>query len=210
MIGKKGTFSLKNFIIVSTVNHHEKNLALEFKTSLTNMKQLEEWTSLKFGKLLFDTDSDNWYDSNELNYRIIGKKQIVFLIEDTDKELFGYYFNPEIPEKYHEYIPTDMNSFHFNLYSNGRLPKPMKFSIKETTKNGICLSIKTTDDLIFLGEITLKKESCKEQSSCVQDDKKFAYCWYVNALCGKSRKCNSKKIEQKNFTPERIIVIEMI
>ena len=53
--------------------------------------QLEQWTNKKCGEVIFDSDKDNWSkDTSVFNERIIGKKQLVFLIEDSEGEKFGY------------------------------------------------------------------------------------------------------------------------
>ena len=76
-----------------------------------------EWTGLKWGETLFDSNVDNWSkDTSVLNERIIGKKQLVFIIEDDRGEIFGYYMNTEVIEKYCERQETDLKSFHFNLH----------------------------------------------------------------------------------------------
>ena len=63
--------------------------------------QLEEWTSLKCGAVLFDSNNDNWNrDTSVFCDKIIGKKQMIFLIEDTDGEKFGYYLDTEIKNHY--------------------------------------------------------------------------------------------------------------
>ena len=110
----------------------------ELKQKNSNhLKQLEEWTELKCCDLLFDSEIDNWLKYySVLNERIIGKKQLVFVIENENGEIFGYYLNTEIIEEYKNH-ETDLNSFHFNLQSNGRLEKPMKFEIKDFTKGYI-------------------------------------------------------------------------
>ena len=98
---------------------------------------LEEWTRLKCSHVIFNSDIDNWSkDTSVLNDRIIGKKQIAIIIEDEDGEIFGYYCNPKIIDYYYkslrlEQAKTDPKSFEFNLESNGRLDKPMKFEIKD-------------------------------------------------------------------------------
>ena len=124
-------------------------------------KQLEEWTSLKCSEILFDSDVDNWPEEPPiLNERIIGKKQLAFIIEDIDGEIFGYYCNTQIVEQYG--FPgqeTDNKSFHFNLQSNGRLKQPMKFEIKNLIFGGIRLYQKSTISLIKLGDIKLAKKN---------------------------------------------------
>ena len=49
--------------------------------------------------IVFDSDVHDWsLNTSELNERIIGKKQIVFLIEDENGEIFGHYLDPELEE----------------------------------------------------------------------------------------------------------------
>ena len=55
---------------------------------------------MKHSDIIFDSILKNLSPySSEFNERIIGKKQLVFLIEDTDGEKFGYYLNTEVIEK---------------------------------------------------------------------------------------------------------------
>ena len=73
-----------------------------YHLSANEKNQLEEWTGLKCSDIVFDSDVDNWsVRTSVFNERIIGKKQLVFLIEDKDEgEKFGYYLNTEVVEKY--------------------------------------------------------------------------------------------------------------
>ena len=169
--------------------------------------QLEEWTNKRCCGVVFDSDIDNWNENTSLlNEKIIGKKQLVFLIEDEDGEKFGYYLNNEIVEKYEERIPTDYQSFHFNLFSNGRLYQPMKFEIKNTVKGGYVLYNNSYDNLISCGNMSLYKQNNKGQSHCIQDDSNFDYKGIQKALCGK---IGSWDDGNKLFTPIRIIVLQM-
>ena len=176
--------------------HIEDMISLEYKY------QLEDWTRLKCSDILFDSYIDDWnYYSTTLNERIIGKNQLVFLIEEDDDEIFGYYLNSKVIESYDEEMETDLESFHFNLQSNGRLQGPMMFEIQDT-RDGYELFIGDKPNLISLGDIRLYKYS-GIGSYCVQNDWKFDYCGIENALCGKT-------IGFKlNFVPKRIIVIQM-
>ena len=116
-------------------------------------KQIEEWTSLKCLDILFDSNVDNWsHHTSVFDKRIIGKKQLVFLIEDDRGEKFGYYLNTKIVEKYYTRIKTDNKSFEFNLESNGRLKHPMKFEIINL-RGGYHLFEKSHKYLIWLGNI---------------------------------------------------------
>lgn len=186
--------------------------------SLSEKKQLEEWTSLKCSNILFDSNSDDYSEETSIfNDKIIGKSKLVFLIEDTNGEKFGYFEHSEIVEKlnnddYYEIMETDEESFHFNLKSNGRLSLPMKFEIKETYF-GYQLFKKDAISLIEIGNISLNKNGDLTESEnsssddsdrfnpgeceCEQDER-FDYRDIENALCGKSV-----------FIPKRIIVIQM-
>ena len=166
-------------------------------------QQLEEWTSLKCGEIIFDSNVDDWsQETTVFAKRIIGKKQLVFLIEDEVGEIFGYYLNTEIIVKYDYWQKTDSKSFEFILQSkNNRLKQPMKFEIKKLKKGGIFLCDKSDYDLIWLGEIVLRKENNKNLSFCCQNEDRFDYHGFEKALCG--------KIYPKNFTLKRILVIQM-
>ena len=168
-----------------------------------HQKQLEEWTSLKCKEILFDSILDDWSDKTSVfNERIIGKSKLMFLIEDEDGEIFGYYFNTRVEDNYDEYQSTDFKSFHFNLQSNGRLSNPMKFEIKDLKKGGIYLYEKSHDKLIRLGNIRLAKEMKKNESMYFEIIYHFDYHGIKNALCGKI-------CDEKTFTPKRILVIQM-
>ena len=151
----------------------QQNVEELTKYNLTNesVKQLEEWTSLQCGEILFDTNIDNWSKTTSVfNERIIGKSKLAFVIKDEDGEIFGYYFNTQVIEKYWKFgesnrQETDIKSFKFNLQSkNNRLDKPMKFEIKDLKYGGIVLVEKSNDYLIWLGNIGLCKENKKKPS----------------------------------------------
>ena len=70
---------------------------MKYNLDYEEMKQLEEWTSLKCTDVLFDSFTDNWSENiTDFDERINGKKQILFLIEDEDREKFGYYLNTKV------------------------------------------------------------------------------------------------------------------
>ena len=61
--------------------------------------------------------------------------------------------------------------------------------------------------LIWLGNIWLRKENCKNKSYCYQDEDRFDYHGIKNALCGKTYYYDFGSKGQ--FTPQRILVIQM-
>ena len=186
----------------------EKLIQKNTKYNLTSdkVKQLEEWSGLKCGNILFDSDVDNWkQNSSVFNERIIGKKQLTFLIEDEDKEKFGYYLNTQVVGKYCEDIPTDVKSFEFNIESNGRLKTPLKLEMLKSFWGGYQLWEKSKERLISLGDIQIYKENKKNTSYCIQNNT-FNYHDIDKALCGKIGSLNGgEKIKVK-----RIIVIQMV
>ena len=200
----------------------EKTWYTIYGLTLSQKNQLEEWTRLKFGEILFDSNIDNWSWENGpsvLNERILDKYKLAFIIEDSDGEIFGYYHDSVVYERFDhwkEYMRSYTNSysFHFNLQSNGRLPKPMKFEIKDVERGGICLS--DGEFLIHIGDISLYKEDSKEFSLCNQNEYRFDYHGIKNALCGKSGEFVQEddsihyEWEGNEFTPIRIFVIQMV
>ena len=64
------------------------------------LKQIEQWTGLKCLETLFDSDKDNWKMRTSVFSKCVkGKKQIVFIIEDTEGEKFGFFMNSEISKE---------------------------------------------------------------------------------------------------------------
>ena len=108
------------------------------------VKQLEEWTGLECGEILFDSTVDNWSkETTVFNERILGKKQLSFLIEDEDGEKFGYYLNTEVIEKYGYYQETDSKSFKFNLQSKNEKNQSHCYQSEDTfdyhgIENALC------------------------------------------------------------------------
>ena len=180
--------------------------------NLVNKKhidQLEEWTSLKCSEILFDSNIDDWaHETSVFNDRIVGKKQLTFLIENEDDEIFGYYSNTKLIKLYRRQ-ETDSKSFHFNLQTkNNRINQSMKFKIKDSKNSGIWLWKADSDYLIKMGDIYLFKENMKNESSCLQHENAFNYQGIENALCGKIIQKENNKLKGC-FTPKRIIVIQM-
>ena len=185
-------------------------------------KQIEEWTRMKYNGIIFNSDVDNWsIYTSVFNKRISQKKQLIFLIEDTDGNIFGYYLNTQFDDNIFHCgmsAESDSKTFHFNLQTKYyRLPGPMKFEIKDSEtrgykmfdywnfqkSGGYCCFSNNHESLITLGDIHLFKENDKNQSYCNQDGKTFNYYGIENALRGYQSRYNNK------FIPKRILVIQM-
>ena len=182
--------------------------------------QLEEWTSKKCCEIVFDSIVDNWnVNTSVFNERVFGKKQLAFIIEDLDGEIFGYYLNTRIIDRHenisNDPIPTDWKSFHFNLQSkNNRLSQPMKFEIKNPKCGHTLYETSNQTGLVWIGQIVLCKENNRQESLCLQLDDKdgnnnfFDFNGINNALCGKSFMTPNDE-KGSCFVPKRIIVIQM-
>ncbi|BFU19242.1 trichohyalin, putative [Entamoeba histolytica] len=167
------------------------------------IKQIEEWTERRINNILFDSDKDDWNKNTSVfDQRIKNKEHIIIIIEDSRGNRFGGYVNSKI-DKYDYYI-KDSKSFLFSLESKGRIEGMKKFDIKDQ-EFAFCLHNQSHDYLFvfgfgYFGDICVYKENDKKESSCKQQS--FEYEGIRKALCGKEH--------PKRFTPERIIVIEMI
>ena len=169
-------------------------------------KQLEEWTSMKIDCVVFDSTKDNWReDTSVFHKKIEGKKNLIFLIEETKGNKFGYYLSTKIEEGVvNKWVPTDTNSFLFNLKSQNRLKTMMKYEIRKD-RFGYKMFDLADDCLVNLGDrmaICLFKENKKFESYCFQDGRFFNYHGVDDALVGKTG-------YDECFVPSRIIVIQM-
>ena len=181
-----------------------KGEAIQKMITVEEYDIIQQWTERKFGEVLFDTKKDNWKEvTSVFHTKIIGKGDLLFVIEDTFGNKFGYYSTTKIqPNKFMEWVKADPNTFLFSLNSNGRIDKPMKFEIINQ-RNGYQLFPPNDYKLIWFGgkAINVLKAGHKGLSTCTQNDSSFDYHGYQNALCGKEGSFG--------WTPKRIIVVQM-
>ena len=93
-----------------------------------SIEKIEEWTGKIIKSIVFDSDQDNWESGEEFSRYIIGKSNLLFMIDDMENNRFGGYISSTITEA-DSYV-TDPNAFIFSLRSNRRLSQPTKFKIK--------------------------------------------------------------------------------
>ena len=175
------------------------------------IEQLEEWTQKKYNKTVFDSDIDDWsIDSSLFDSKIIGNNHLAFIIHDHQGEIFGYYLNTTVHDQYEERIRTDKETFTFNLESNGRLGKAMKFEIEDEYGGGYFLFDKTSEYLINLGSLYLCKEENKDECyyEPQNDEFNFNYHSIPNALCGKNSGGFSSYVQM--FSLRRLLVLNFI
>ena len=161
---------------------------------------LSQWTNKTIKEELFDSTLHNWSrETSVFDDKIIGKKNLLFIIEDETNNLFGYYLSTEIPPEYDTCIETTTESFFFTLETNGRIEHPMKFELIETW-GGYRLGSKNDKWLIAFGNyaVIVGKEDKKYKSECRQYDDEINYHGISYPFCGSYA-----------FKPKRIVVFQM-
>ena len=187
-------------------NIKEKQDAIQAMLDTKECKQLEEWTKMKIDYVLFDSRKDNWReDTSVFHEKLKEKSNLIFLIESTCGNKFGYYLSTSIhPTIVNRWVETDDRSFLFNIKSDNRLKNMMKFEIRKG-RFGYKMFDLADDCLINLGDrmaICLFKDNRKHESYCFQDGRFFNYHGVDEALVGKTG-------YDECFVPARIIVIQM-
>ena len=184
------------------------DLIPEYGLRIDQIEQLEKWTKLRCGEVIFNSVIDKWSRQiSTFDKKVKGKKQVLFLIEEIHGEIFGYYLNTEVKQTFDAYgrsiqTTTDNKSFEYNLVSNGRLKKPLKYEIINLELGGHKIYDRSDDRLIQIGNISLYKEEFKEEcSSLSQTDDIFNYHKVKNPL--------HRRSEMRLFSPKRFLVIQM-
>ena len=95
-----------------------------------SIESIERWTHKKIKSIVFDSDIDNWNSGREFSEYIIGKSNLLFMIDDVENNRFGGYISSQITNS--DIYINDSNAFIFSLKSNGRLNQPMKFPISSS------------------------------------------------------------------------------
>ena len=155
-------------------------------------------------KLFFDSDKDNWaVGTCVFGSRVMNRSDLAFVVEDTEGNKFGEYLQSEITG----YGTTirDENAFLFSLTSNGRMNGMMKFEIK---KNCVGRAFKMWDDedlcsFGFNSSDVFVKKSDRKSESYVKYDRTFDFQGINTGL-------TSSSTGHTNFTPNRIVVIQMV
>ena len=168
--------------------------------------QIEEWTQKRCNDILFDSNVHNWNENiSEFDSNILNKSNLIFIVEDTNDNSFGYYFNGTVDQC--DCFIKAQGSFLFSLKSNGRVEQGMtKFEEKQETK-GFYLCNKHGLRLFSIQNgIYVNKQMNKNESYVKQLSNNYDFHGITQSFHEQMRENgNSCK-----FTPRRIIVIEMI
>ena len=215
---EKTFFEIKHIIVIQMIQSEEIENINEIKdknndnTFSHHKTELEQLLNMKIESLLFDSQKDDWnINTSTFDSNIINKKQLAFLIQDTNENIFGCYIDALIDS--HVYLVDkdwkgkmihDPKSCVFSLYSNERIQKPMKFNIKQGYENwAFQLYQKEWGALFSVGsgnDICVKKQERSNKCYCKQAS--FDYHGIENALIGGNQ-------QKMGFCLQRILVYQM-
>jgi hypothetical protein len=166
-------------------------------------EQLEQWTNKRCGEVVFDSDKDDWNQNTSVfDSRVSNKSNLVFIVEDTINNKYGYYFNGTI-NQYESFIKAN-GSFLFSLKSNGRVNGMHKFEEKDKSR-GFYLYKKSDTCLFYIHSgIYIHKENNKNRSWVYEDSNVHEYHGITKALHPDLRDGSSVE-----FIPKRFVVIQM-
>ena len=191
---------------------NEKERFNQFKSVLTfeEMTQLEEWTGMKCSEVLFDSNKDNWeHEKCTFGEKVMNRSNMLFIVEDSAGEKFGGYINKKVDhystysdgfEKNRSSSLNDPKSFLFNIKSNGRLSKMMKFDIIKSSDALRVYDKNEKEGDIFefgWGDFRVLKKHKASSCYCAKGTT-YNYQGISSAMCGK-----------RNFTAKRVIAIQL-
>ena len=173
---------------------------------------IEQWTEMKCDEVIFDSEFCNWkINTSTFDKHMFNKENIIFIIEDTEENIFGGYIKSKIISLRYEENGIwlgdkifDKNAFGFSIKSNGRLEHPEKFIFK-TEKSEWAFQLFKSDQngLFYFGgaDICIMKQEMKHKCYC--ESVSCDYNGRENVFTGKER------IENP-FIVKRILCWQMI
>ena len=78
-----------------------------------SIESIERWTNKKIISIVFDSDINNWNSGREFSEYIIGKSNLLFMIDDVENNRFGGYINSPITNS--DIYINDPDAFIFSL-----------------------------------------------------------------------------------------------
>ena len=142
------------------------------------MKQLEEWTKLKFKEVIYNSSVGDWnIHTSTFDKRIFGKKNVVIEMEDESGITFGVFIKKKIDRYYDKNMIVfetrieDSDAFVFIMKKHGNMI-PMKFNILyEHSVNAFKLFNCENEILFMIGEtdFTIMKENNKAICQCIPE-----------------------------------------
>ena len=167
------------------------------------MNKIEEWTQKKCTEVIFDSNTDDWnMKTSVFDDKVKNRSNLIFLVETTNGNKFGYYFTGTIKNANKRY--KSPNCFLFSLKSNGGINEMMKFEEKQTAE-GFFLYDKSNPKLFSMNYGFIMNKRNERSSSYVvyQDSSRFDFHGTRNAMCANSSN------DYQDFTTTRFVVIQM-
>ena len=94
-------YEIGNTSIIAYFNNHQEKV-IAFRAELDGLNILEE-TKLEYEEVIFDSECCDWRQQNStFDERIIGKQNLIFLIEDDKGNKFGGFISSKIEKKRNE------------------------------------------------------------------------------------------------------------
>ena len=166
-------------------------------------KQIEELTNLQFNYVVFDSYTDDWkLNTSTFDKKICGKRNLIFVIEDNDGNVFGSFLKTHVDINFCEsntwnYRIKDENSFVFSIKRNNSSSEIIKFDIKTDHSDCAFILYKNNHDVLFsVGygpDICIMKEDFKNICFCKQHS--FNYNGKKNVLRTKNQLFQPKRIQ---------------
>ena len=194
--------AFRSIRIESRTSHYRKKEEERLKTlmlSTVQCVQLEMWTRMKVGEILFDSTIDDYsVGSSIFEQKMLGRSDIVFLIEDNETNKFGYYLSTPVILKFGKWIATNKKSFLFSLENVNRPGQTMKCPIRDT-RFGYGALWRTDKSLCILGnQIVLSRKNSGCHCVYEENQKYFNFKNTMNVLR-----------QVGTFTLKRFLVIQM-
>ena len=176
------------------------------------IKQLEEWTLLKYDEIIFDSDCCDWSShSSTFDNVLFNRGNIVIIIEDSEGNRFGGFLKSTIETlvEYNEEYSSwegeteDENVFLFSFYSNDRSFHPKKYPIHQEESSCAFQLFDSHNERLFsfgFETVMVMKKDSKRTSWIKNID--FNFDEEASHIFGKLQDKNS-------FTVNRFIVVQM-
>ena len=95
-------------------------IAMEKERERKQSLQLEEMTDLYINETIFDSTIDDWKENTtEFDKKIMHRRKLIFLIEDTEANIFGCYIDTQITIDGYEHL-KDNKCFVFSFDSKSK------------------------------------------------------------------------------------------
>ena len=203
-IDKLAIVSVETIKLLKDISLKALEKPIEDNIGIKIVEQIKNWTNKKCREVLFDSSRDNWNENTSIFHeKIKGKSNLVFLICDENKNIFGYYFNGTVNTT-KSYLKAN-GSFLFRIASNGKIDKPMKFEEKSSSK-GLFINDKSEKQLFSVYDgFWINKQNEKNTSRVMKNERSFDYHGETNVFYDISTNGS-----EKQFPLSSVLVCSMI